>query len=82
MNTGGSMNLNKALPGLYLCSGLGITCNLDSALCFFSGTFLMLLACMIWIKRAESQNHRTIISPVKHISMHSQPGSKLARDRN
>ena len=51
------MNLNKALPSLYFCSGLGMICNIDSTLCFFLGSLLMLFACIIWIKRVESQHY-------------------------
>jgi hypothetical protein len=52
------MYLKKALPSLCFFSGLGLTCNIDSALDYFSGSLLMLLACIIWIKRADQQQHR------------------------
>jgi len=47
------MNLKKTLPIIYFVSGLGVSCNIDSALCYFSGSLLMLFACLVWIKHAE-----------------------------
>ena len=56
------MNLTKALPVVYFISGLGIAYNLDSALGFFSGSLLMLFACLTWLKRLEHQQ------PIKRLS--------------
>ena len=55
--------MNKAIP--YVCSGTGLVmiCNINSALCYFTGAFLMLFACLIWIKRLEQpqdQSRKTI----------------------
>jgi hypothetical protein len=52
---GGSMNINKALPALYFFSGMAITFHVDSAFGYFTGNLLMLLACIIWFRRAESR---------------------------
>jgi hypothetical protein len=60
------MNINRVLPGLYFCSGLAITFNIDSALGYFSGNSLMLIACMIWLKRAESRHHHLSSETKKH----------------
>ena len=49
------MNLTKALPVVYFISGLGIALTLDTALGIFSGSLLMLFACLTWIKRMEHQ---------------------------
>ena len=55
------MYLKTVLPSLCFCGGLGlITCNINSALDYFSGSLLMLLACIIWIKRADQQQHRPV----------------------
>jgi hypothetical protein len=54
------MYLNKALPSLCFCSGLAISCTTDSALSFLPGSLLMLAACIIWIKRAEQEQHRPV----------------------
>ena len=47
------MWLNKALPCVFAVTGLGIACIFDSLLGFESGLLLMLIACLIWMKRLE-----------------------------
>ena len=47
------MWLNKALPCVFAITGLGIACIFDSLLGFESGLLLMLIACLIWMKRLE-----------------------------
>ena len=73
------MNINKVLPGIYFCSGLAITFNIDSALGYFSGNLLMLIACMIWLKRAEAR-HYHMSGEIKAI--HSQPRSSIRGIKN
>jgi hypothetical protein len=73
------MNIHKALPGLYFCSGLAIAFNIDSALGYFSGNLLMLIACIIWFKRAESRQHH-LSGETKNI--HSQHHSRIDAIRN
>ena len=49
------MYLNKFLPYLYALCGLGMVCNIDSTLGYYSGLLLMLIACLIWTKQLERQ---------------------------
>jgi len=49
------MILRNVQPLVYLISGLGMTCNFNSSLCFYSGILLMLIACLIWERRLEHQ---------------------------
>jgi len=49
------MILRNVLPIIYSVSGLGMACNFNSPLCFYSGILLMLVACLIWERRLENQ---------------------------
>ena len=48
------MRLKKALPFLCFICGLVSAYNFDSALSFYPGILLMLIACIIWMKRLEN----------------------------
>lgn len=45
------MNWHNALPFLFILSGLGLASNTASPLSFNVGILLMLIACLIWMKR-------------------------------
>ena len=68
------MNINNALPALYFISGMAITFHLDSAFGYFTGNLLMLLACIIWFRRAESRQIQ-LSGETKNI--HGQPRSNI-----
>jgi len=60
------MTINKALPYVYFIIGLGIASNIDSALSFFSGSLIMLFACLTIIKRLEHRQDQSG-DTVKHV---------------
>jgi len=49
------MILRNILPIFYSICGLGLACNFNSSLCFYSGILLMLVACLIWEQRLENR---------------------------
>jgi hypothetical protein len=50
------MILKRALPFLCFICGLAGAYNIDSAPSFYPGILLMLIACIIWMKRLENQH--------------------------
>jgi hypothetical protein len=52
------MTTKKVFPYIYFICGLASACDYDSALSFYPGILLMLVACLIWIRQLESpDNH-------------------------
>jgi hypothetical protein len=52
------MTIKWAFPYIFFICGLGGASDYDSALSFYSGILLMLVACLIWIKQLEiPDNH-------------------------
>jgi len=49
------MILRNALPFTCIISGLCLAFNLDLSLSFYTGILLMLIACLIWLKRLEER---------------------------
>jgi len=60
------MTLKNALPFVIFLCGLANACDYDSSLNFFPGILLMLLACLIWLKRLEHL-HDHSGDPGKHV---------------
>jgi hypothetical protein len=58
--------MRKVLPYFFLLIGLVLTFNCDSALCFQSGTFLMLIGCVILMKQLDHRQDQPSGKIVKH----------------
>lgn len=49
----------NVIPYVCFFCGLGAASNFDSAVSFYSGSLLMLLACMAWLKQLDRQYVRS-----------------------
>ena len=58
--------LKKTLPYAFSITGLGMTCNIGSPLSFYSGIFLMLFACLIWMKRLANRQDQASDTVTRH----------------
>jgi hypothetical protein len=45
------MTRQNALPAFFLISGICLAANVASPFCFQTGTLLILVACLIWMRR-------------------------------
>lgn len=58
--------MNKAIPYVYSICGLGLVCNFESLLSYCSGILLMLVACLIWMRRQEGMQTQSSDTNKEH----------------
>ena len=58
--------MQKYLPYVILIIGLGMACDYGSPLCFLSGTMLMLIGCIILLRRSEHRQDQPSGIIMKH----------------
>jgi hypothetical protein len=70
-----AMSLTRFLPYVLTLTGLGLASNIDNPLSYNSGFVLLLLACLIWIRRLD---HREPAKPMKELPQEEEQGGHEA----
>jgi len=58
--------VKKMLPYAFSITGLGLACNIGSPLSFYSGIFLLLFACLIWMKQLANRQDQASDTVTRH----------------